>query len=166
MGLSLLVLCWAAGCDDDVASSESLDGRTFLLDSSEGFEAVQGTTVRLRFQDGSLSLQAGCNTNSGDYAVRDGVLIFENISSTQIGCDPARHEQDEQLVKFLTSKPRLKLDGEQLTLSHADDSIRKYWVEHGRACRRIGAAMGQALAPPRQGFPNTQAATRTKRLRR
>ena len=32
-----------------------------------------------------------------------------------------------------------------LTLSHADDSIRRYWVEHGRACRRIGAAMGQAL---------------------
>jgi L-rhamnose isomerase len=32
-----------------------------------------------------------------------------------------------------------------LTLSHADDGIRRYWVEHGRACRRIGAAMGQAL---------------------
>jgi L-rhamnose isomerase len=35
-----------------------------------------------------------------------------------------------------------------LTLSHADESIRGYWVEHGRACRRIGAAMGQALATP------------------
>ena len=31
-----------------------------------------------------------------------------------------------------------------LTLSHADDSIRRYWVEHGRVCRKIGAAMGQA----------------------
>jgi L-rhamnose isomerase len=31
------------------------------------------------------------------------------------------------------------------TLSHADDAIRRYWIEHGRACRRIGAAMGQAL---------------------
>jgi L-rhamnose isomerase len=35
-----------------------------------------------------------------------------------------------------------------LTLSHADESIRQYWVEHGRACRRIGAAMGQALNSP------------------
>ena len=32
-----------------------------------------------------------------------------------------------------------------LTLSDADDSIRRYWIEHGRACRRIGAAMGEAL---------------------
>jgi L-rhamnose isomerase len=31
------------------------------------------------------------------------------------------------------------------TLSHADDSVRRYWIEHGRACRRIGLAMGQAL---------------------
>jgi L-rhamnose isomerase len=31
-----------------------------------------------------------------------------------------------------------------LTLSHADDSIRRYWVEHGRVCRKIGGAMGQA----------------------
>jgi L-rhamnose isomerase len=35
-----------------------------------------------------------------------------------------------------------------LTLSHADESIRRYWIEHGRACRRIGAAMGQALGSP------------------
>jgi L-rhamnose isomerase len=35
-----------------------------------------------------------------------------------------------------------------LTLSHADDSIRRYWVEHGRVCRKIGAAMGQAQNSP------------------
>lgn len=35
-----------------------------------------------------------------------------------------------------------------LTLSHADQSIRDFWVEHGIACRRIGAAMGQALGSP------------------
>jgi L-rhamnose isomerase len=34
------------------------------------------------------------------------------------------------------------------TLSHADDATRRYWIEHGRACRRIGAAMGQALGSP------------------
>jgi L-rhamnose isomerase len=35
-----------------------------------------------------------------------------------------------------------------LTLSHPDESIRRYWVEHGRVCRRIGAAMGQAQNSP------------------
>jgi L-rhamnose isomerase len=31
------------------------------------------------------------------------------------------------------------------TLSHADESVRRYWIDHGIACRHIGAAMGQAL---------------------
>jgi len=32
-----------------------------------------------------------------------------------------------------------------LTLSHPDEAIRQFWIEHGIVCRRIGAAMGQAL---------------------
>jgi L-rhamnose isomerase len=35
-----------------------------------------------------------------------------------------------------------------LTLSNPDEMIRQYWVEHGRASRRIGAAMGGALDSP------------------
>lgn len=31
------------------------------------------------------------------------------------------------------------------TLSHPDPGIRTFWVEHGIACRRIGAAIGEAL---------------------
>jgi L-rhamnose isomerase len=35
-----------------------------------------------------------------------------------------------------------------LTLSHTDESTRAFWVRHGVACRRIGAAMGAALGSP------------------
>ena len=31
------------------------------------------------------------------------------------------------------------------TLSHRDASVRKFWIEHAIACRRVGAAMGSAL---------------------
>jgi len=31
------------------------------------------------------------------------------------------------------------------TLSHRDKAVRQFWIEHGMACRKIGAAMGQAL---------------------
>ena len=34
------------------------------------------------------------------------------------------------------------------TLSHRDSDIRRFWIEHGIACRRIGAAMGCALGTP------------------
>jgi len=32
-----------------------------------------------------------------------------------------------------------------LTLSHPDKGIREFWIEHGIACRKIGAAIGKAL---------------------
>src|SRR5439155_17362422 len=31
------------------------------------------------------------------------------------------------------------------TLSHRDRDIRQFWIGHGIACRKIGAAMGKAL---------------------
>jgi len=34
------------------------------------------------------------------------------------------------------------------TLSHPDQAIRKFWIEHCQACREIGAAMGKALGSP------------------
>jgi L-rhamnose isomerase len=34
---------------------------------------------------------------------------------------------------------------DNFTLSNADKGIRKFWVDHGIACRKIGAAMGKAL---------------------
>jgi len=37
---------------------------------------------------------------------------------------------------------------EGLTLSHPDPGTRRFWIDHGIACRRIGAAMGRALGTP------------------
>jgi L-rhamnose isomerase len=34
---------------------------------------------------------------------------------------------------------------DNFTLSHTDPAIRRFWIEHGVACRRIGAGMGRAL---------------------
>jgi len=50
------------------------------------------------------------------------------------------------------------------TLAHPDAGIRNFWIEHGKACRRIGAAMGRALGKTcvtnvwiPDGFKNTPA---------
>ncbi len=40
----------------------------------------------------------------------------------------------------------LAADG--LTLTHRDDGIRQFWIEHGIACRKIGEAMGRQLGDP------------------
>lgn len=40
----------------------------------------------------------------------------------------------------------LAVDG--ITLTHPDPTIRQFWIEHGIACRRIGAEMGRQLGSP------------------
>lgn len=40
----------------------------------------------------------------------------------------------------------LAADG--LTLSHPDEAKRQFWIDHGVACRQIGAAMGAATGTP------------------
>jgi L-rhamnose isomerase len=37
---------------------------------------------------------------------------------------------------------------DNFTLAHRDRAVRDFWVAHGQACRRIGAAMGRALGTP------------------
>ncbi len=40
----------------------------------------------------------------------------------------------------------LAVDG--YTLTHPEKAIRQFWIDHGIACRRIGAAIGKALETP------------------
>lgn len=40
------------------------------------------------------------------------------------------------------------LANDGFTLTHTDSGIRNFWVEHGIACRKIAAAMGQQLGSP------------------
>lgn len=37
------------------------------------------------------------------------------------------------------------LSDDGFTLSHKDDAVRRFWIEHGKRCRDIGAAMGSQL---------------------
>jgi len=64
-----------------------------------------------------------------------------------------------------------KADG-GFTLAHPDAGIRRFWVDHGRACRRIGAAFGRELGTPcvtnvwvPDGFKDTPADRKGPRLR-
>jgi L-rhamnose isomerase len=59
-----------------------------------------------------------------------------------------------------------------LTLTHPDKAVRAFWVAHGIACRRIGAAMGRQLGTPSlmnlwipDGYKDTPADRRSPRDR-
>ena len=59
-----------------------------------------------------------------------------------------------------------------LTLAHPDAGIREFWIDHGIACRKIGAAMGQAIGSPcvtnvwvPDGYKDTPASRKAPRER-
>ncbi|UMG92529.1 META domain-containing protein [Nocardioides sp. TF02-7] len=133
-----------AGCGSDTGAArddpaaltlDALDGRAFEGDDLDSPDRalVPGTTVRLRFDGDELSADTGCNHLFGTADADDGSLVVTDMGGTEMGCDPARHDQDAWLTAFLGSGPRAVLDEAILTLS-ADGTtlvLREAPVEHG-----------------------------------
>lgn len=108
-----------AGCSA-VGGQLSVDGRQFLsvsvTDNNALHPLVPGTTIRISFTNGSLSVQAGCNTMGGAYRIDGGKLIVDGAGMTQMACDAARMAQDDWLFGFLGSRPDIRLSGNDLVL--------------------------------------------------
>ncbi len=114
-----------AGSDD--SSGLSLDGRQFwlvsVLDDGVEHPLVEGTRISLRFNNGNIGASAGCNSMGGPYQIDDNQqLTVTDLSTTEIGCDPERHAQDEFVAAVLIVQPQLTLNGDYLTL--ATDTVR------------------------------------------
>ena len=126
--LLAILLAIAAACgDDDTAAGDGaleLDGRQFWSTSvTEGGAdrpLVAGTQIEISFADGQVSASAGCNSMGGEYSLDGDVLVVGDMFSTEIGCDPDRHAQDDFVAAFLTGGPVAALDGETLTLATDD----------------------------------------------
>lgn len=105
-----------------VAAAGELRGRAFLSTAvTEGGAPrplADRTRVSLRFtDDGRLLADAGCNTMAGQVQTRGGRLAVPDLSMTEMGCDPPRHEQDAWLAGFLAARPSWRLDGATLVLT-------------------------------------------------
>jgi heat shock protein HslJ len=114
--------CSAAG------GGASPAGRQFLslgvTDGGVPRQLVAGTRIRLGFDATSMSASAGCNTIGGTYRIEGGRLVVDAAGMTEMGCDQARHDQDDWLSTFLSSKPAVSLVGSDLTLDGGRTVVR------------------------------------------
>lgn len=67
---------------------------------------------------------AGCNSFSGDFSIDGNILVAKSFATTDMGCERARHDQDEWVTTFLGSKPTFALTGDELVLTGADKEIK------------------------------------------
>lgn len=95
-------------------------------------------------------------------------FTLDNFSTwLQWAKDRQLHGMD--LAPAFYSHPKLQ---NGLSLAHPDPAIREFWINHGKACRRIGAAFGKELGTPcicnfwaPDGFKDTPADRFTPRKR-
>lgn len=98
-----------------------LTGRTFLstgvtVDGAP-YALAAGTRVRLIFDNGTLSANAGCNIIGGNLVIDGDTLRFSGAQMTEMACDEPRMAQDDWLVTFLSSSPTFVLNGNDLALT-------------------------------------------------
>ena len=98
-----------------------LAGRQFLSTgvTKDGapFALVAGSRIRLTFDEGRLSANAGCNTIGGNLTIDGNRLVFSGGEMTEMACQEPLMAQDNWLVAFLGSGPTFALSGNDLTLT-------------------------------------------------
>jgi heat shock protein HslJ len=104
-----------------------LDGREFVsvlvTRDDKSVVLVPGTKIRLGFSNSTLSASAGCNSMSGQYELRDGLLSVEQLATTDMGCAQNLADQDKWLADILMASPTVALDGNDLVLSSGKNEI-------------------------------------------
>lgn len=98
-------------------SSTAVEGRTYVSQSATGLTLVDGSDVRLTFDNGQLGANAGCNNMAGAYTITDGKLVVEAMASTMMACDQPLMDQEAAVSTFLSSSPAITADGDTLTLT-------------------------------------------------
>src|SRR5262245_48928983 len=72
--------------------------------------------IRLTLRAGKISFTAGCNHFSGRATWDDGILRTSELGGTEMGCPGAGQAQDDWMLDFFGSSPRLELDGTDLAI--------------------------------------------------
>jgi heat shock protein HslJ len=117
----LLVLAACGARPAGEAASDPLRGKTFLAtavtEDGKPHELVAEVSVEFT-DDGRLIAQAGCNMMQGQVDTADGKLVVDGgLSMTAIGCDQARHDQDDFVMGVLGASPSWQLTDSELTIT-------------------------------------------------
>jgi heat shock protein HslJ len=107
------------------ADLSELEGGVWVANDVQDPEVslVPGSQVEMRFQQDSLSANAGCNNLFGGASVDGDELVASALASTKKACDDGLTQQDAWLSDLLSSRPTIEVLDRDLWLSHGDDSV-------------------------------------------
>lgn len=121
MALAAVAALSLSACGSD---SVDLAGQSFTSTGSTGHDLVAGSQVKVSFEEGTISVNAGCNTMNGSASWADGVLdVEEPLAMTMMACEQELMDQDQWLSSFLTSSPPISVDGDTLQIGDDAESL-------------------------------------------
>lgn len=87
-----------------VTSIDQVEGKSFVSTSVKGRDLVAGTSLKLSFEGGRMSANAGCNTMSGGATVSGGLLKWSGHPlQTMMACGDGKDEQEKWFSGLLTN---------------------------------------------------------------
>ncbi len=99
-------------------TTDDLEGRTFVSGQVEGHSLVADSSLTVSFEAGNMAINSGCNTQTGAFAVTDGVLAWSGTpAATMMACEDELMAQDTWVAEVFTKGLKAELDGGDLTLS-------------------------------------------------
>ena len=147
--------CSVLGGDDEAVDLADREfWATEVVENGTPRALVEGTRIVLRFQAADLGASAGCNSLGGSYSLDGDRLVVGDLFMTEMGCDPARHAQDDFVVGFLASNPQVTLDGTDLELTADSVVMRLVDADVANPDRPIVGTRWEV-----DGFDDGQAAT-------
>jgi len=81
------------------STSVTVNGKRYSLASKD--------LISLRFEEKTISINAGCNTLGGNFSISKGVIHAQTLFNTKMMCPEKLMNQDVWLNKLFSSKPKL-----------------------------------------------------------
>ncbi len=144
VGALVATTLWGGDSDNangsvPVTDVGSLTGSWRAINSVGAPREVVGE-VRLRFADGRVAVETGCNRGSGTVEVEDSHLVAGPVVSTKMGCEAPLMEQEQWLFAMVAANPLVELSGPYLYVT---------WdKEDGAAGQRWWLGLEQESAKP------------------
>ncbi|MCX6519882.1 MAG: META domain-containing protein [Actinobacteria bacterium] len=116
--------------DRESSSGGVLDGGTWLLDE---LESSSGTLVapdgsHVAFDGESVFVATGCNNGFGSAESDGDTVTIGVIALTLRACEPDLASWEQALATFLTGPLDYAIDGENLTLTNGEQTLRAHFI--------------------------------------
>jgi heat shock protein HslJ len=116
------LLC--AGCTSIYADQRTFDGTRWHASAINGHATPPTGNYVMRFDQGGIGGQLGCNHFGGDYRVRDDTLTASAIQMTLMACPEPSATFENQGLAVLNQPMRMSwASSRKLTLSNAAGTI-------------------------------------------